>query len=70
MVFYGILDLMSGPVFLMGFMLLVAQYDTQTLAVTGLANPDRGMYEEAPQKMAPHQAPPEGVPPPATVPNA
>lgn len=73
MVFYGILDLLSGPVFLFAFMAHVSGFDTQTLAATGLGNAQRGTYEERqqPQHQQKVSQPQQGeVAPAATVPNA
>lgn len=63
MVFYGILDLLSGPVFLLAFMAHVSRFDTEALAATSLGSADRGTYGAPPQQKVPPQAAPQGAPP-------
>lgn len=68
MVFYGILDLMSGPVFLLAWMAHMSRFDTQTLASTSLGHPERGSYEEVHQQKPP-QPQLEGAAPAPTAQN-
>lgn len=58
MVFYGILDLMSAPVFLFGYIALVSSVDEAVLRTTAFGSAARGENVEqqpAPTKAAPGQ---------------
>jgi bacteriorhodopsin len=66
MVFYGILDLLSAPVFLLFFMVYLTGFTEQDLSTTAFGSTDRGEYVETAQKGPPQ---PTG-PPPAAAPPA
>ena len=69
MVFYGILDLFSGPFFLLGFIFFLAGFDTQALSPTAFGNAERGVYDQLPQQQQqqPQQpAPQKGAQPDVT----
>ncbi|KAF8131928.1 hypothetical protein EV363DRAFT_1449630 [Boletus edulis] len=53
MVFYGILDILSGPVFLFGFIVYVMQFDEQQLGETAFGGTNRG-------EVVQQQKPPSG----------
>lgn len=70
MVFYGILDLMSGPFFLIPYMFMVSTLDDQALGATAFGTTDRGVLEKQPQQQisAPvQQQQPAQQQPPVTV---
>ena len=65
MVFYGILDILSGPVFLLGYMVYLGTLDEQDIRSTAFGATDRGEDVEPPQK-----GPPQPTAPGATGPGA
>lgn len=65
MVFYGILDILSAPVFLLFFMVYLTGFTEQDLRTTAFGSTDRGEYVETAQKGPPQPAaaPPAAAPP-------
>jgi len=61
MVFYGILDLLSGPVFLLSFIAFLEGLTDQQLRTTAFGTSDRGENGVSVQK-----GPQPAVPPPGT----
>lgn len=62
MVFYGVLDIMSGPVFLLTYMVYLGRFDRPALGATAFGTADRGIYDGLPpqkpaQQPAPQQQP-------------
>ena len=67
MVFYGILDIMSAPVFLLGFIVYLTQFDDQQLSATAFGTTDRGEDVEQQAAPLPQKPPqPQGAPPAGT----
>lgn len=63
MVFYGILDLLSGPVFLLIFMGYLSGIDTQELGATAYGTADRGIYDAPVAQVAQKPQQPREAPP-------
>ena len=63
MIFYGILDIFTGPVFLLSLLKHMSKFDTQALAPTAFGNAERGNYELQQQQQQPQPQPqPEPAP--------